>query len=361
MPHRSKALTVMHHARNYLVLQALFSDFLHTLFRVMDEYEEGPSYQTQATWIPLTIIGVSALWTTAAGYLNASYAKKNNDAHFGAEEYMATALSPPFSFFIWRLISGTDNMPLGWFIGTSAVCWLLSLPLLLKWSPPESSNKVTYIWDDRSVAQLNLPVYSEVSVAERRLNMGLRVGKSTVYAIAALMATLRRESSGKTEELTLPYYEALGVFFMASAWFVGKEVARHPNFAFVYLALLKGLEHFALTLNALSGLLFTVVVYFACGGKNYCASPTAEFWLTQASILPATLCATYTAITCAADAKDRHESNLLLLEKFSACRAMGARALQAVSSGLQAAKDRFAQCCQSAPQGTDEERFQMVS
>ncbi|OGT52856.1 MAG: hypothetical protein A3E84_04960 [Gammaproteobacteria bacterium RIFCSPHIGHO2_12_FULL_42_13] len=347
MQQLSKILPVIHHSRNFLHILAMLSTFITTCFQTLDAYNQGPSREDQETWISLELIAAAIFLTSIAGYADARQAKVDPEKHLGTHEYICTMLSPPLSFYFWYAVSGKKEMPLAWFVSLSALFWLISLPVLLKWFVPEVSNKVTCFWNDDDLAKANQVVIA-VDRKEQWVNAVLRIGIPTVFSLALLMNTFLRENSGKEEMLTLLECEALFAAFIASVWLVGRRAASHPNLAFVYLALMKMCESFAWCIKALSGLFSSAAVYFACGGKKYCADATAEVWLTQASILFSSVCALYSSATHFPDAKKRHEENLLLFEKVEAARNFCGEIKNRISAGFQYAADGIKSLCQKA-------------
>ena len=355
MPHSSTILTAVHHTRNYLVFFRLSTVFARTWFLMLNEYNDAPSSEEQNTWIPLPFMGGALILTIVVGCINAK--KRTDNHHFGAEEYAGLALSPPFAYFIWRLVSGTDAMPVAWFATLTISSWMLSVPLLWKMASVSFNEKPILSFDEVRAYQFQSRQNSDVSLGERGLNF-LRVGKATVLTTATVMAAMRRESAGRTQELSLYEYQVLAAIFFGAIALVGREATRNPGIAFAYYALLKGFEHFALIMEGLNGLFFTLAVYLACSGGEYCIKNTAiETTLSEAGAFFALGFAVYSAATTYVHPERVELSNKFILRKMGETGDKIAGCFGVIGSGLY----RLRNCCGKKKDLIPSEEQQLLS
>ncbi|OGT47990.1 MAG: hypothetical protein A3E82_04315 [Gammaproteobacteria bacterium RIFCSPHIGHO2_12_FULL_38_11] len=295
--------------RNYSVKQALLSELLHNSFEALAPYGFSPSEETQALRIPPFVIAVSAALTMIANFLNRRYAKKNSGEYLAAQEYIFSLLSPPFLFFMFQLVAGSQAVSLGWLVGLSVFCWVTSAICLFKYQFVSVESTCQLIYLDR----LNPERFLEVTKAERLINV-VRIGIKTSFAAAVLFATIDRELNGKTEALDEMCYELIAAFFIAIGVINYKyPLTAHPKAAQHYMMFLTFIEVGSLSYRTNSGL-FDFFVRLACRG-DFCL-PEWERVFTRICAVIAACVGLIAAFTMLFNFSETHKKNLEIIDSI---------------------------------------------
>ncbi len=286
---------------------------LRQVFLQLKSYELDPSLQIQKTWLPIPLLGITAMAAVIIKIADYRHLKKTKK-ELVAVAYLNAILSSSSGLFVLDFLSKNGNigeLPIGWFLFLMSMSMLFAAIFFLKLVQPDSSEQL--IFSKETAAHLERSVILNAATKVRWIN-AFSACPSAATSFSLLFEGIVREVLNGTQPL-FGWLKALIGLPVCVAAVIGYQQTTHPKRYNNFVALMNALERAAYTYITMSAIFFVYGVY-ECDSRVFCFDTPSRIFLTIACLTFTLSCGAFAGMTTLVRFSESYKETLALIGKI---------------------------------------------